>query len=149
MTRINAHIKPKDLLDQHLLAEYREIVRIPNVVKSNLSNAYDKSKIAPKSFKLSTGHVIYFYDKIKFLHRRFLALKQELDYRGIENNMTDEMFWNIPSDLYNDLAECDVANDLVAHRIIERATSMKSLKYYKKEISLTEYLTIINKYVLH
>ena len=149
MTRINAHIKPKDLLDQHLLAEYREIVRIPNVVMSNLSNAYDKVKLAPKTFKLSTGHVIYFYDKIKFLHQRYLALKQELDYRGIENNMSDEMFYNIPSDLYNDIAECDIANDLVVNRIIERATSMKSLKYYKQEITLTDYLQIINKYVLH
>jgi len=148
MTRINAHIKPKHLLDQHLLAEYREIVRIPNVVKADLTNAYKKVKLAPPTFKLSTGHVIYFYDKIKFLHARFLALKQELDCRGIENNMSDEMFLNVPSNLYNDLVECDLANDLVAHRIIERATGMKSLKYYKKEITLTEYLTIINKYVL-
>jgi len=73
---------------------------------------------------------------------------QELDCRGIENNMSDEMFYNIPSDLYEDLSECATANDLVANRIIERATSMKSLKYYKQEISLTDYLQIINKYVL-
>lgn len=98
MTRINAKIKPADLIDQHLLAEYREIVRIPNTVKANLDNAYKKVKQAPQTFKLGTGHVIYFYDKIKFLHERFLLLKEELQSREIETNMTDEMFYDIPVD---------------------------------------------------
>ena len=33
MTRINAGIPPKKLTNRHLLAEHREIKRIPNVIK--------------------------------------------------------------------------------------------------------------------
>jgi len=33
MTRINIGILPHDLTDQHLLAEFRELPRIPNRVK--------------------------------------------------------------------------------------------------------------------
>jgi hypothetical protein len=33
MTRINTGIPPKELTDKHLLAEHREIKRIPNCIK--------------------------------------------------------------------------------------------------------------------
>lgn len=123
MTRINANIKPKDLIDQHLIAEYREIVRIPNIVKKK---EVDISKI-PASFRLGTGHVLFFYNKLKFLHKRFLLLKKELDNRGIINNMKDEMFKNLPVSLYHDIEDDNLleANQLIIDRIIERISTMK------------------------
>ena len=60
MTRINAGILPKDLTSKHLIAEHREIKRIPNCVgkgKYNMDNIPDK-------FKLGTGHVKFFYNKL-------------------------------------------------------------------------------------
>lgn len=54
MTRINVGVKPKELCRQHLLAEAREIKRIPNVVakgKFNLKNQ-------PKEFTLGTNILI-------------------------------------------------------------------------------------------
>lgn len=66
MTRINL-VVPKELTDQHLKAEIRELPRIFSLVlksKKELINI-------PKSYKLGIGHVKFFYNKIKWLHHRF------------------------------------------------------------------------------
>ena len=55
MTRINI-IPPAELCDQHLLAEHRELTRIPNlVVKGKFS-----LEGQPSDYKLGTGHVKFF-----------------------------------------------------------------------------------------
>lgn len=134
MTRINANIEPADLIDKHLLAEYRELIRIPNVVnKYHISKLYDKLKTIPKQFTLGTGHVLYFYDKQQFLHKRFLLLKQELSHRNIINNINDEMFLNVNHILYNDIHSADLYNGnmLIVNRIIERINTMKSIPTIK------------------
>jgi len=48
MTRINVGVPPKDLSRQHLLAEAREIKRIPNVISKGKYNL----KNQPKEFTL-------------------------------------------------------------------------------------------------
>lgn len=127
MTRINANIYPDDLIDQHLVAEYREIIRIPNTI---LKNGYNKNKQYPKEFTLGTGHVLYFYDKIKFLHRRFMFIKTIMNRRNIVNNINDDMFIQVEKlypELYNDIETESLynANILIIDRIIERVESMK------------------------
>lgn len=139
MTRVNAHIKPSKLIDQHLIAEYREIVRIPNAVMSNPENARKAISKAPKVFKLGTGHVVFFYDKLSYLHKRYNDLKSEMDRRGIINEMGDDMFVGIPSEFYKDFPEDQklIAKSLLKERIIERVRSMgKTPRYYKQEVSL-------------
>jgi len=127
MTRINANIKPEDLIDQHLIAEYREIIRIPNVLSSN---GYNANRKYPTSFRLGTGHVLYFYDKIKFLHKRFLDIKQVMQNRKITNNIDDSPFIPfIDNTLYNDIhcTELFDANLAVIDRIIDRISTMKRI----------------------
>ncbi|NJO65836.1 MAG: hypothetical protein HC836_49530 [Richelia sp. RM2_1_2] len=51
MTRINANISPKLLHYKHLLAESREIKRIPNAVKNGRVKLID----IPKKFTLGKG----------------------------------------------------------------------------------------------
>lgn len=150
MTRINANIKPKDLIDQHLIAEYREIIRIPNYIKNNVEKAKFSLSRAPKEFKLNSGHVLYFYDKIQFLHKRFIALKEEMDHRNISNNISDEMFLNFPNEFYNDIESNSLinANNEVAQRIVERISTMKKHPTIKGEkINIEEYSNeLINNY---
>ena len=127
MTRINANIKPADLIDQHLIAEYREIIRIPNVLNSK---GYDSNRKYPLEFRLGTGHVLYFYDKIKFLHKRFLDLKQEMRNRKITNNIDDSPFMPfVGNPLYNDIHQTKLfdANLTVIDRIIDRIGTMKRI----------------------
>jgi len=142
MTRINANIKPAHLIDQHLIAEYREIVRIPNYVCNNVVKARSGVERAPKHFKLNTGHVLFFYDKLKFLHNRFLAIKDEMNHRHIENNMNDEMFSNIPDEFYNNIGQDDLiaGNNEVTDRILLRISTMK------KQPTLNKMPIIFEKY---
>jgi hypothetical protein len=65
MTRINVGIDPKTLNRQMLIAEHREIKRIPNVIKSGRFSMTNQ----PSEFTLGTGHVKFFYDKILFLKK--------------------------------------------------------------------------------
>ena len=62
MTRINL-IDPSLLCDKHLMAEYRELIRIPNAVFGR--------KMEPKPITddnvLGEGHVKFFSDKLTFL----------------------------------------------------------------------------------
>lgn len=142
MTRINANIDPKNLIDQHLLAEYREMVRIPNAVNKDYAKAIAAIKNAPKSFKLGTGHVVFHYDKLQYLHKRFNAIKAELTKRNIQNNMEDDMFHNLPQDLYNDV-DLTYANHIVMERIVERISGMSRVTYYGNKITLDEYKSFV------
>lgn len=146
MTRINANIDPKNLIDQHLLAEYREMVRIPNAVNKDYAKAISAIETAPKSFKLGTGHVVFHYDKLKYLHKRFKAIKAELTKRNIQNNMEDDMFHNLPQDLYNDV-DLTYANPIVMERIVERISGMSRVTYYGKKITLDDYQKMFEKSV--
>lgn len=72
MTRINL-IPVEELTDQHLLAEHREIKRIPNIIlswKYSLDNQ-------PKEFTLWKWHVKFFYDKLDFLCERYNKIFNE------------------------------------------------------------------------
>ena len=63
MTRINIGIPPKQLTNKHLIAEHREIKRIPNVISKGKYNL----KSIPPEFTLGKGHVSFFYDKLQYL----------------------------------------------------------------------------------
>lgn len=77
MTRINL-VPPRELCDQHLLAEHRELTRIPNAVAKGKFNLQGQ----PDDYKLGEGHVRFFFNKMTFLKKRYDALHQECLVRG-------------------------------------------------------------------
>ncbi len=77
MARINL-IPPKELCDQHLLAEFRELTRIPNAVAKGKYNLVGM----PDDYKLGTGHVRFFFNKLMFLKKRYQDLYEECKVRG-------------------------------------------------------------------
>lgn len=120
MTRINAFIPPADLCDKHLLAEHREIVRIPNQVKSGKLSTND----IPESFRLGTGHVKFFADKLLFLNKRYIAIYDECKKRSFNVMNMKSAFIDIEKHLFNDFEpsqdEIERIQDLLIDRIIER-----------------------------
>ena len=82
MTRINI-VPPSELTDQHLIAEYREITMVPAALKRTLlsKGGLRKNKISTH-YTLNTGHVYFFYNKGKYLHRRYDELIREMRLRG-------------------------------------------------------------------
>lgn len=140
MTRINAAIPVEQLCDQHLLAEHREIKRIPNAVKAKYEKgqSVNVSKI-PKFFKLGSGHVIFFYDKLLYLDKRYEKIYQECKRRGF--NVTDysKCFEGIPKHLYNDWDDSDPqVYGLLAQRINERLYGMKNINWNRRPVLLAE-----------
>ena len=77
MTRINL-VPPSELCDQHLLAEHRELTRIPNAVAKGKFNLQGQ----PADYKLGEGHVRFFFNKLAFLKRRYDELHLECKARG-------------------------------------------------------------------
>lgn len=79
MTRINL-VPPQQLCDQHLLAEHRELTRIPN----NIVRGKFHLKDQPEEYKLGEGHVRFFFDKLAFLKKRYDDLHAECLRRGFK-----------------------------------------------------------------
>ena len=135
MTRINI-ISPSELTDQHLIAEYREIFMVPGSLKRTLisKNGYLQSKV-PKEYTLNSGHVYFFYNKGKYLNKRYKLIIKEMKLRGFnpdkERKFPKDIFIN--NDLYNDWSPNQ--NDI---KIIRRRISEKiALKpdWYRKTIT--------------
>ena len=91
MTRINL-VPPQELCDQHLLAEHRELTRIPNAVARGRFHLAGQ----PADYKLGTGHVRFFFNKLRFLQQRYAGLHAECLARGFRVHN----IW--PADLPND-----------------------------------------------
>lgn len=98
MTRINI-IDPQALCDQHLLAEHRELTRIPNDIVKRSGQVPLSTQPA---YLLGQGHVTFFRDKLLFLKNRYDALHQECLQRGfnVQYRWPDEAA--LFQDLWND-----------------------------------------------
>ena len=83
MTRINT-IDPRLLLDQHLIAEWRELPRIPNELIKHPQRL--KLELIPSKYTLGKGHVTFFRNKLLWLSKRHKLLCKELDKRGINRD---------------------------------------------------------------
>jgi hypothetical protein len=120
-----------------LFAEYREICRIPNTIKSGRAVVKD----IPKTFKLQSQHVKFFYDKILYLSKRSDALYQECLRRGINAQDYSDCYKNIPPHLFNDWKETKESRELLKERINLRLTESKQVhRYYDRVVSLEEIL---------
>ena len=124
MTRINT-VPPQELCDKHLMAEIREITRIPNTVKSG------KAKVEgiPETFRLGSGHVKFFYNKLGYLERRYKQLYDECMYRGFNVQDNSGSFKGIPISLMNDWTPTPQSVSLIKDRLEEKFKSMKNVKY--------------------
>ncbi|MDO5103519.1 MAG: pyrimidine dimer DNA glycosylase/endonuclease V [Lautropia sp.] len=115
MTRINL-VPPSELCDQHLLAEHRELTRIPNAVAKGRYSLAGQ----PDDYRLGTGHVRFFFDKLRFLHDRYEALHAECLARGFKvTHIWPETLPEDPS-LWQDYQPTESALALNRARIAER-----------------------------
>jgi len=121
MTRINSGIPPAELVNKHLLAEHREIKRIPNVIKKGKY----KLEGMPAQFTLGTGHVKFFYDKLAYIENRYEAIHEECLKRGFNVTYFGASFNGLPPELQNDYSPTDRDRSIIRERIAERLLTMK------------------------
>lgn len=122
MTRINV-VNPSELSRQHLIAEYREITRLPgnlNTWLNRKSKPHSFDEI-PAEYKLGTGHVKFFFNKFQYLEKRFESIIEEMLCRGYNPNFTDSsIFKRVDSLYYNDYTPTVEAIEINRKRIEER-----------------------------
>ena len=121
MTRINVGIEPKYLTNKHLLAEHREITRIPRAIKVGKFSFRNM----PEKFTLGNGHVKFFYNKIKYLHSRYIALYNECIERGFNVSNYSSAFDGIPAEFYNDYNPSHADMIIIIDRILEKLSTQK------------------------
>lgn len=132
MTRINI-VNPSELTDQHLIAEYREITMVPGSLKRTLVSkiGYKESKV-PKKYTLNTGHVYFFYNKGKYLYKRYREIVIEMKLRGFNpdknRKFPKDIF--IDNNLYNDWMPTMEDYKIIRQRIAERIASKPD--WYRK-----------------
>lgn len=121
MTRINCAIKPAELSTKHLIAELREIKRIPNHVSANKDKLNMKG--IPDKFTLGTGHVKFFYNKLGYLQARYKVLYEEAIVRGFNVSDFSESFKKAIEarpDLNNMYTETPEDREILLERLRER-----------------------------
>ena len=111
MTRINFGIEPRELCDQHLIAEYKELPR---------AFAY-AGRTLPGPFRLGTGHVLWCAQYPGTLADRYLALMSEMQHRGSNVNYPTPRGDGARATL-DQLA---VARKIVRERIVLRLDTMR------------------------
>ena len=72
MVRVNL-IPPRKLADQHLIAEYNEILMLLGYVRK-----YPMTEEIPKNYCLGKGHIKFFKNKLLYLKKRHENLKNEM-----------------------------------------------------------------------
>lgn len=116
MTRINAGVDPSELNTKMLIAEHREIKRIPNVIKSGRF----KLDGQPKEFTLGTGHVKFFYTRIGFLKARYKTIYDECIRRGYDVTDFSDSFEGLPKQYMGNYVPSENDRKLILARIALR-----------------------------
>ena len=131
MVRINL-IHPKYLSDQHLIAEYNEILMLFGYVKKHPHTHFDD---IPKNYRLGQGHILFFKNKLKYLEKRFESIKKEMEKRGFAHKK-EISFDCIDKNLINDWKPRISDKEIIKTRIIDKINlKPEYYRYFKKHKS--------------
>lgn len=122
MVRINL-INPKNLADQHLIAEYNEILLLLGHIDKFLV-----IRDQPKEYCLGKGHINFFKDKIKYLKERHEIVKKEMVKRKFRTSKTINLD-KYPKEYINNWKPKNKDKDLIKKRLISKI-NLKP-KYYR------------------
>ena len=147
MTRINSAIPVHCLTDEHLLAEHREIKRLPYCFERAVKSG-SIGKI-PDKFALGMGHVLFFLDKFGFVRNRYVEIYEECKRRKFNvedySENFERLFVDVNEKFLKDYEPTEEDRLMLVKRISERI--MKSLKrsfhYCGKAISKAEAVQLL------
>ena len=138
MVRVNI-INPRLLADQHLVAEYYEIIMLVSYVRN-----YPCLEGIPADYCLGKGHIKFFKNKLMYLKKRHEEIKKEMRRRGFAARMTLNLK-GFGKAHKNDWKACERDKKIIKSRIASRI-KMKPLfyRYYGNKVGrrfLTELLS--------
>lgn len=152
MTRINT-IDPSLLTNEHLIAELRELPRIPNSIAEGKAKV--DLKAIPETYRLGQGHVKFFYNKLAWLQARHTALRAEYFNRtGKEFSILIDWAWLdntlLKVALFNDWTPSITDHSANITRLKERLELRKRAYHFEDKKIITnqdveDYLKILSK----
>lgn len=126
MVRVNL-IHPKKLADQHLIAEYNEILMLLGYVSK-----YPEKKAIPSEYTLGKGHIRFFKDKLVYLVDRHELIKQEMHKRNFITTKQIDIR-KFPINLRNPWKPKEKDIIIIKQRITEKLLKKPSwYRYYSK-----------------
>ncbi len=147
MTRINSAIPVNCLTDEHLLAEHREIKRLPYCFERAVESG-SIGKI-PDKFALGSGHVLFFLDKFGFVRNRYMEIHEECKCRkfNVEDYLEnfERLFVDANKQFLKDYEPTEEERLMLVERISERImkSSKRSFHYCGKAIPKTEAVQLL------
>jgi hypothetical protein len=121
MTRINV-VPVEELTREHLIAEYRELPRVYELVRKRIAKGHKPTLKTPPRYTLGTGHVLFFYNKLGWINERYISLCNEMRRRKYTVNYgdVDQLCKGIPPDWFGTFIVDDEALKINRDRIKER-----------------------------
>ena len=142
--RCNCGINQKNLTDEHLFAESRELKMLPSLFKRVGIKNINK---VPKEFTLGKGHMLFFLYKWRYTYTRYCNCITELKKRGY--NVNDEGYrWDVYKGKYREaFFGTGKEEEIVKQRIIDRIQNSPKeyFHYYHKRITKQEAIDLLNK----
>lgn len=137
MVRINL-ISPKKLADQHLIAEYNEILMLLGHVRK-----FPEVRDQPEKYKLGKGHINFFKDKLIYLKRRFHVVSLEMRKRGFKTRK-DIKLESFDRKLRNDWNPSGRDFKIIKGRLRSKLREKPGYyRYYKEKKSLKFFLNLL------
>lgn len=138
MVRVNL-INPLRLADQHLIAEYNEILMLLGYVKK-----YPKNESIPLSYVLGKGHIKFFKNKLIYLKERHELIKKEMKKRNFKTNKTIDLSKFSP-DLLNNWKPNNEDIKLIIKRLKEKINKKpKYYRYYRENKPKNFFIELLN-----
>ena len=126
--RCNVGVNPRYLFEQHLIAEYRELPMLIGSLK--YLNWQIKSPI-PERFTLGTGHMNFLKVKLKYIQRRHIEVKKEMERRNIKHDFLSINLINIDPYFCNDWQPDLIDSNIIRKRITEKILNFPDLLWWR------------------
>ncbi len=133
MVRVNI-VLPKKLADQHLIAEYNEILMLFGYVRKNPS-----ATNIPSSYRLGKGHMMFFKDKLLYLKERHELIKKEMIKRNFITNKTISLS-DFSSNLVNTWKPSHADYNIIKKRLSEKLLQKPAWYRYYGEVKSPSFL---------
>lgn len=139
MVRINL-LNPTNLTDQHLIAEYNEILKLVGHIKK-----HPKINNPPKKYCLGKGHINFFKDKLKYLKLRHKKIIKEMKNRKFEPKKEIKI-QNFPKEYKNNYKPKLKDKLIIKKRLIQKIKQKPNYyRYYKKNKPKQFLINLIKK----
>lgn len=124
MVRINI-TSPRNLADQHLIAEYNEILMLVGYARK-----HPGIKCVPARYCLGKGHITFFKNKLLYLAKRHEEIKKEMKRRGFKPRKSISLK-RFKKYLLNDWKPCAPDQKVIKRRLIEKLSKKSDFyRYY-------------------